>query len=46
MFAYDTPLRTRPKELLKDVDWHATKETIFASVGDDKKLMVYVFYPS
>lgn len=26
---------------LKDVDWHATKEGVFASVGDDKLLMMY-----
>jgi hypothetical protein len=25
----------------KDVDWHATKESVFASVGDDKMLMMY-----
>ncbi|KAF9270853.1 histone acetyltransferase type B subunit 2 [Marasmius fiardii PR-910] len=24
-----------------DVDWHATKETVFASVGDDKLLMIW-----
>ncbi|KDQ63095.1 hypothetical protein JAAARDRAFT_168551 [Jaapia argillacea MUCL 33604] len=24
-----------------DVDWHATKENIFASVGDDKMLMIW-----
>ncbi|KAK0481492.1 WD40 repeat-like protein [Armillaria novae-zelandiae] len=24
-----------------DVDWHATKETVFASVGDDKMLMLW-----
>lgn len=25
-----------------DVDWHATEDYTFASVGDDKKLMMYV----
>lgn len=24
----------------KDVSWHATKENIFASVGDDRQLMM------
>lgn len=26
----------------QDVDWHATNEHMFASVGDDKMLMMYV----
>lgn len=28
-------------KICKDVDWHATKDTVFASVGDDKMLMMY-----
>lgn len=27
---------------MQDVDWHATNENVFASVGDDKMLMMYV----
>jgi len=27
--------------IVGDVSWHATKETIFASVGDDKQLMIW-----
>ena len=26
----------------KDVDWHPMKENVFASVGDDKMLMLFV----
>ena len=25
---------------LQDVDWHSSEENVFASVGDDKKLML------
>lgn len=28
--------------LLQDVDWHPTKENVFASVGDDKLLLLCV----
>lgn len=28
----------------QDVDWHATREDIFASVGDDKMLMMCVLH--
>ena len=35
--------KTDVDELLKqDVDWHASKENVFASVGDDKQLMMCV----
>lgn len=35
-------LRLFDNIFLKDVDWHATNENVFASVGDDKMLMMCV----
>lgn len=29
----------------QDVDWHATDENLFTSVGDDKMMMMYVVFP-
>lgn len=29
----------------QDVAWHMTHKHLFGSVGDDKKLMLYVLYP-
>jgi histone-binding protein RBBP4 len=28
--------------IVEDVQWHATKSEIFGSVGDDRKLLLYV----
>ncbi|KAI3621980.1 retinoblastoma binding protein 4 [Moniliophthora roreri] len=45
---YDTKTSIEPTSVFKghtavvgDVDWHATKENVFASVGDDKMLMIW-----
>jgi histone-binding protein RBBP4 len=32
--------------LRQDVDWHATKDNVFASVGDDKYLMMCAPFPA
>jgi histone-binding protein RBBP4 len=31
---------------IQDVSWNALKENVFASVGDDKQLMMSVSFPS
>ena len=36
------PLHKAPKLMDQDVDWHPEQADIFASVGDDRKLMLYV----